>query len=277
MDAVADFLGGISGRGVLLEDTESAVRVSGYLGAGSWEEDLLQINRYMDNLQEMGIIEENRLEMADVAQEDWLSVFRSQHSPVRISQRLTIRPSWCDPTGGHEVVIDPGMAFGTGSHATTRMCLVLLDGMIGNPPPEKMLDLGTGTGALAIAGAFLGIENVLGVDTDPVSVSVAKENVRDNGMTDRVAIKEGSIEDAAGPFDVIAANLTASLLVKLSSAISRELSASGKLIVSGIMDHELEKVVQAFGTRGLAQDTSLSEDIWTAAVLSHSGGGLGES
>ena len=277
VDAVADFLAGVSGRGVLLEESETRILVTGYLDANHWEDQLFQVHRYMDNLVEMGIIDHNSAQTADVPGEDWLSVFRSQHSPVRISRRLTIRPTWCDSTGSHEVVIDPGMAFGTGSHATTRMCLVLLDRIIGSPPPERMLDLGTGSGALAIAAAFLGIEDVLAIDNDPVAVSVARENVAGNGMAGRVTVAEGSLEAATGPFDIIAANLTASLLVKLAAPIYDALSASGKLIVSGTMKHELDGVLQAFGTCGLGPDAVLTEDVWTAAVLSHSGGGLGES
>ena len=137
VDAVADFLAGISGRGVHLEEGETAVRVTGYIGADHWEDRLFKIHRYMDNLAEMGIIEANPIEIVNVPEEDWLSVFRSQHSPVRVSDRLTIRPTWCDSTNSPEVVLDPGMAFGTGSHATTRMCLTLLDQMIGHRPPER--------------------------------------------------------------------------------------------------------------------------------------------
>jgi len=270
VDAVADYLAELSGSGVLLEEDQAVVRVAGYLEAYRWEDQLFQIQRYMDNLVEMGIIDSSSVQIDDEPEEDWLSVFRSQHSPVWISDRLTVRPTWCDSTGTFEVVIDPGMAFGTGSHATTRMCLVLIDQIVGDEPPERMLDLGTGTGALAIAAAFLGVKEAMGVDIDPISVSVARENVRVNGLTDRVNIEEGSIEAVQGRFDILAANLTASLLVKLSSPICEALSASGKLIVSGIMDHEMEGVLQAFGRYGLNRDTVLTEDIWTAAALSRS-------
>jgi ribosomal protein L11 methyltransferase len=276
VDAVADFLAGISGRGVHLEEGETAVRVTGYMSADHWEDRLFKIHRYMDNLAEMGIIEANPIEIVNVPEEDWLSVFRSQHSPVRVSDRLTIRPTWCDSTNSREVVLDPGMAFGTGSHATTRMCLTLLDQMIGHRPPERMFDLGTGTGVLAIAAAFLGVKEVLGTDIDPVAVSVARNNVRDNGLTDKVTIREGSIETVVGRFDIVAANLTASLLKKLAAPIYGVLSASGKLIISGIMVDELEGVLQAFGSCGLSHEFTLSEDVWNTAVLSHSRGGLGE-
>lgn len=272
VDAVADFLTGISGRGIHLDEGGPAVRVTGYLNTDHWEDQLFKVHRYVDNLVEMGIIEANPVEIVDVPEEDWLSVFRSQHSSVRISDRLSIRPTWCDSTSNREVILDPGMAFGTGSHATTRMCLTLLDQMIGHPPPERMLDLGTGTGVLAIAAAFLGAKEVLGTDIDPVSVSVARDNVRDNGLTDKVTIRESSIEAVVGRFDIVAANLTASLLKKLAAPVCEVLAASGKLIISGIMVHELEGVLQAFASLGISRETTLSDDVWIAAVLSHRGG-----
>jgi ribosomal protein L11 methyltransferase len=135
-----------------------------------------------------------------------------------------------------------------------------------------MLDLGTGTGVLAIAAAFLGTKEVLGTDIDPVSVLVARDNVKDNRLTDKVTIREGSMEEAIGRFDIVAANLTAFLLKKLVTPICEALSASGKLIISGIMVNELEGVLQTFNSCGLIHEATLSEDVWIAAMLSNSGG-----
>jgi ribosomal protein L11 methyltransferase len=207
------------------------------------------------------------LQVKGIPEEDWMSVFRSQHRPVRISKRLIVRPTWCDPVGQNDLVLDPGMAFGTGSHFTTRMCLELLDSLSGFPDGGRMLDLGTGSGILAIAGAFLGFGYVHAVDIDPKAVEVAGRNARDNHRENVVLVEEGSIEKAEGVYEIITANLSGSLLVKLAERICTHLAEGGGLIASGIMVHEKEDVITAFTRCGLKTARIMEKDVWVAALF----------
>jgi ribosomal protein L11 methyltransferase len=208
-----------------------------------------------------------KYEQQEVPEENWMEVFRSQHTTVRISDRLVIRPTWCDPTSDHEIVLDPGLAFGTGSHVTTRMCLVLLDQCVGDQAPGRMFDLGTGSGILAIAGAYLGIRDILAVDIDTMAVDVAYRNVQSNSVNDHVKVVEGGIETAEGLYDIITANLSASLLKRLASNMAQHLNTGGNLIISGILEDEKTAVLEAFTRCGLRTERVMKEKVWIAALL----------
>lgn len=267
-DAVADFLTTLTGRGVCLRDQDNLGVIDSYLEPEQAEDHLLRIERHLEDLVLMGQLPEGtRYELEDLPEEDWMEIFRSQHTTVHISDRLVIRPTWCDPASEHDIALDPGMAFGTGSHGTTRMCLALLDESVGIRPPERMFDLGTGSGILAIAGAWLGIGDVLAADIDPVAVQVAARNAHDNNAGDRVRVLEGGVETAEGLYGVVTANLSASLLKKLSTAIARHLSPGGHLIISGILEEEKEEVLNAFISCGLTVNKVLNEKVWMAALL----------
>jgi ribosomal protein L11 methyltransferase len=273
-DAVADFLTTLSRRGVTLEEGQGGVRITAYLDP-KMEEWNMELTRYLADLREMGILADRvDPEIVLIPDEDWMSVFRAQHSTVRISDRLVIRPTWCEPEQGREVVLDPGLAFGTGSHATTHLSLTLMDGHMEERTVEKVLDLGTGTGVLAIAAAFLGAPQVLAVDNDPMAVEVARQNVGNNGVADTVTVVEGGVEDLPDTYDLILANLSASLLKRLASHICSALEPDGTLIISGVTRGEQEEIREAFLHCGLRFEALLTRDIWIAASLSRRGGGL---
>lgn len=271
VDAVSDFLAALSGRGITLNEQPGGTRVTGYLdpGAEDWG---IRLQRYLDSLTDMDVLPgQVRPEIHMIPEEDWMAVFRSQHSTVRISGRLIIRPTWCRQERDKEIVLDPELAFGTGSHATTRMCLALLDGLPTELLKERVLDLGTGTGILAIAAAFLGASEVWAVDNDPIAVQVAGRNVESNGVGKIVSVMEGSIDDLEGPFHIVLANLSASLLVKLAVPICDALDPVGTLIISGVMTGEREVVLKCFSDHGLNSADVLTEDVWVAAALSRRG------
>ncbi|NOY86309.1 MAG: 50S ribosomal protein L11 methyltransferase [Deltaproteobacteria bacterium] len=267
-DAVSDFLTGLTGRGVIVEDAGGVVGITAYLPGDNSGEAIPLLRQYLDELAAMGALpDEIPMEVTREPEEDWMETFRSQHSRVAISDRIAVRPTWCAPENGKEIVLDPGLAFGTGSHATTRMCLTLMDRHIGSSPPSRLLDVGTGTGILAIAAAFLGIGEVLAVDVDPVSVRVARENTKANGVEKSVTVVEGSIEKASGAYDMITANLYSSLLTGLADPLCKVLAPGGILIASGMMEDEKETVIDAFFAAGLNCDDILSEDIWVAGLF----------
>lgn len=266
-DAVSDFLATLTGRGVQTGEGEGTVLIDAYLSPEKADAQLEQIRRYIGDLTGDGCRSDAvSVRAEEIAEEDWMSVFRSQHRPVRISDRLVIRPAWCDPVGSRDLILDPGLAFGTGSHFTTRMCLELLDSLQGVPEGARMLDLGTGSGILAIAGAFLGLGDILAVDVDPMAVEVAAGNVEGNHVADVIRVKRGSLEEAEGAYEIITANLSGSLLMKLAEEICPHLAVNGHLIVSGIMADEREDVITTFVRCGLQTEKIVQEDEWVAAL-----------
>lgn len=215
----------------------------------------------------------------------WKEFFR----PVRIGRRLVITPSW-DAFAGREgdivVTLDPGMAFGTGQHPTTKMCLELLeeafeeftvDGsefrVVRNHELSTMnyeptvLDLGTGSGLLAIAALRLGAATVLALDTDRVACRIASENIRQNGGDGRIVVKQGSL-DAAGrrTFDLILANLTAEPLISLAPRLARSLRVRGCLITSGILASEEERVAAIFRRCSMVPERRRKGRGWVALM-----------
>ena len=267
-DPLADFLATLTGRGVRIREGISTSLIDAYLSPEVMENQLILIERHLFDLVQMGLLPEGTLyEVEDLPEEDWMAVFRSQHTTVRISDRLVIRPTWCDPVNGQEIVLDPGMAFGTGSHPTTRMCLLLLDRIARTQSPQRMFDLGTGSGIFAIAGARLGIKDILAVDIDPVSVDVAARNITANAVSDRIRVLVGSVESAEGRYDVIAANISAPLLKKLAHPLVRHLKPGGHIILSGIFEDEWEGIRGAYEGEGLAEEEVLVDKVWVAALL----------
>jgi ribosomal protein L11 methyltransferase len=244
--------------------------IDAWLDPRDTEEHLLLIQRFIEDLIDNGNLpEDTTIQVNAVPEEDWMSVFRSQHGIVPISDRLVIRPSWCDPVGPDDLILDPGMAFGTGSHATTRMCLELLDTLVNLQHTGRMLDLGTGSGILAIAGARLGLVEILAVDADPMAVKVAVRNTLSNLVDDRVKVAKGGVEAAEGRYDIITANLSSSVLKRFSYDIAQLLRPGGSLIISGILEDEKANVMEAFTRCGLSVEKVTTEETWVAALLRH--------
>ena len=267
-DPLSDFLTTLTGKGVCINQADGGSTIEAYLSPGKREDHLLRIGNLLESFIQMDALPHDfKYDQQGVPEEDWMAVFRSQHTTVRISDRLVIRPTWCDPTGDHEVVLDPGLAFGTGSHVTTRMCLELLDQCVDDQAPGRMFDLGTGSGILAIAGAYLGIRDILSVDIDTVAVDVAYRNAQSNNVDDVIEVMEGGIETAEGLYDIITANLSASLLKRLAPNMAQHLKTGGNLIISGILEDEKAEVLEAFTRCGLRTDRVMNEKVWVAALL----------
>jgi len=234
------------------------------------EAKLTRIRTYLVALRSMGLNPgPSKVVTRPFHDRGWAMRWKEFFRPVRIGRRLVVTPSW-DAFAGREgdivVTLDPGMAFGTGQHPTTKMCLELLeeafeeftvDGsefrVVRNHELSTMnyeptvLDLGTGSGLLAIAALRLGAATVLALDTDRVACRIASENIRQNGGDGRIVVKQGSL-DAAGrrTFDLILANLTAEPLISLAPRLARSLRVRGCLITSGILTSEEERVAAIF-------------------------------
>jgi ribosomal protein L11 methyltransferase len=183
-----------------------------------------------------------RYETSTVAAEDWVRASQSQFRPIDIGGRLHVVPTWCDPPeGGITLRLDPGLAFGTGSHPSTRLCLEwLLDEVRGG---ESVLDYGCGSGVLAIAAAKLGAAHVVGTDVDLQALRTSSDNARANGASVTFAAPE---ELPAGTFDLVVANILANPLIALAPAIAGRVRAGGGLALSGILASQADAVVIAY-------------------------------
>jgi ribosomal protein L11 methyltransferase len=164
-----------------------------------------------------------------------------------------VRPSWiaaAPPPGMAEIVLDPGMAFGTGTHPTTSLCLAALSDLLAARPGARVLDVGTGSGLLAIAARKLGAAEVAGNDNDPVAVRVARENAALNGV--ELDLNERGVGGQRGPFDLVLANILANTLVDLAPALAAQLAPGGVVLLSGILTPQEEEVRAAYLAAGLA-------------------------
>lgn len=182
-------------------------------------------------------------------EEDWATAWKAHFHPLRVGRRIVVKPTWRDYEGrAGDVVIelDPGMAFGTGLHPTTRMMLEAMEtnGVVG--PRCNVLDVGTGSGILAIASAKLGAARVFALDVEAVAVDVATENVRVNRVSDSVTVARGSIEGSEGPFDAILANIIATVIADMAPAFAERMTPASTLLVSGIIEERARLVADAF-------------------------------
>jgi ribosomal protein L11 methyltransferase len=198
---------------------------------------------------------------ANVESQGWRDAMRAFHRPVEVAGRLRVRPPWERASPPLlDVVVDPGMAFGTAQHATTRGCLGLLAAL----PPGSLLDAGCGSGILALAARRLGFDPVWAVDADPLAVEATLANARRNGVALRVSRRTIGA-DPLPAADVVAANLTATVLAVLAGALPEP--APRALIASGLRPEEVRATVARFAERGLAATRRIDEDGWSAVLL----------
>jgi ribosomal protein L11 methyltransferase len=208
--------------------------------------------------------------------QDWNAHWKASWKPTPIGERLLICPSWEEPPETERVVmrIDPGMAFGTGTHFTTASCLGLIEGLTADPDcrPRSLLDVGTGTGILAIGGLLLGIDRATGIDVDPEAVAEARENALRNGVGERLTVTSQPLAGDEGRFDVVVANLVAHTLLRLARPICRAVAPGGSLIVSGVLLCHEEAVDAAIRDHGLTPWTERRDDSWVTLMYNHLGG-----
>jgi len=205
-----------------------------------------------------------------VYQEDWAEGWKQHFSALRFGPRLVIKPTWETWTAaGHEVVVslDPGMAFGTGSHETTRLCLqALADRFEQVPATDTVLDVGTGSGILAIAAAALGATRVIGCEIDVEACRVARENVTLNRVDDRVMVTEQPLDALSGLHDLVIANIMAEENVRLADQLVARLAPGAELILSGILREKEAFVRSGFAGFGLSGPDVRYENDWCCII-----------
>jgi len=202
-----------------------------------------------------------------IKEEDWSSTWKSHFKPSRIGKRIVVKPTWEEYAKNDDDIVlelDPGMAFGTGTHPSTRLCMEILEKIFFHEGDYRdtssndqlnVLDVGTGSGILAITAAKLGAVQVTAIDIDPQAVTVALENIVMNGVDNQVTVSDNPLGKITGRYDIVLANILAEELVKMAPELIKRMSPGGFLILSGILTEKEDIVVQGFSTR----ETSLAE------------------
>lgn len=255
-------------------DPTKPVVIRAYLPAqdpAAAERAVAEVDAALGHLQAFGLRPIGVLQTRFVAEADWAAAWKDHFPVLRVGRRLVIRPSWRrHRRAGDEIVLDldPGMAFGTGLHPTTRLCLTALEGLADaghvGLDGARVLDVGCGSGILSIAAARLGAREVLALDVDPIAVEATIANTRRNRLARRIHARRGSLPSGAPPFDVVLANLIASLLIELAHPIAEELVTRGRLLASGIFVDREAAVVEAFTSAGLRTTARWAEGDWIA-------------
>jgi len=193
---------------------------------------------------------------SEIPDEDWSETWKAHFKPLRIGSHFLIVPTWETVNASPNdlvIRIDPGRAFGTGHHETTRLCLEWLESHAENRttnPLGSLLDVGTGSGILAIGAALLGFENVTGIDNDPEAVEVAVPNIELNRLSDKIRILCRSPEEITGRFDVLISNIQSMPLIEMAPTLISKVAGGGRLVLSGILTEQAEEVLDEYGKRG---------------------------
>lgn len=285
-DIVAEYLAGVSGAGVCVENlnvdafstaeiTHSPLTtVKAYFSAADdLDARLAEITAFLKDLASVNPgLSIAPPTVTTVKSEDWSTSWKANFKPLRIGRRLLIVPTWEQAEAGPDDIVlnlDPGMAFGTGGHETTRLCLEQLETVLLNRPAghlASVLDLGTGSGILAMAAARLGAGRVCAVDIDPEAVEVAQENLAINGLAGRIECSTAPLEALTGPFDVILANILAEELVRLAPQLAMQLAPGGVLILSGILAEKEALVRSGFAAQPLMYLETARQGEWVAML-----------
>jgi ribosomal protein L11 methyltransferase len=214
-----------------------------------------------------------------IADQNWMEAWKQHYKPILIGQRLVILPAWMDSPDPNRVAIriDPGMAFGTGTHPTTQLCLELMEAAIGmgDPPPLRVIDVGCGSGILSIAAIKLGAKSALGVDIDPGSIKNSRENADANQVGDDLVLGLGSVPEildgkfAFNKAPLVVANILAPVIIRLFGAgLVELLEEKGMIILSGILQEQAQDVIEAGQAKGLKLDNRRQRGDWVALSMS---------
>ncbi len=287
-EAVVDFLVSELHRGVIVEEAGDAQGIHGndrvikaYLNEEDLKSGVLKaIETYFYEILELhSDYPRIRWSTHQIVEEEWAEGWKKYFKPVKVGSRIVVKPTWETwvPQEKEIVIeIDPGQAFGVGTHASTRLMLLALEDLAegGFLTDASILDIGTGTGILAIAAARLGSSKVMAIDIDQDAVETARKNVHLNNVHDSVSISTTPVWEVQGPFDLVLANLDRDTLLFLSREIARLVSSGGKLLASGIIQGQDSEVTDSFQEKGLVlesrrQDNQESE--WLLLQFSKTG------
>lgn len=294
VEVVADILTAAGTSGVAIEDPQL---INNLRNSGTWElcdipeqenTEIVTVSAYyaddeklQDRLKqiesELAAVEERigsfrfgNIRFRSLSEKDWANEWKQYFHVTHVGESLVIKPSWEEYTpkdGEHVIKIDPGMAFGTGTHHTTNMCMARLEKVL--PANAEVFDVGTGSGILAIAAALLGAKSIKAVDIDAVAVRVARENIADNGLEDKIEVKEGDLlRGTEGQADVIIANIIADIIIMLLKDIPGKLKDDGIFLASGIISDRRADVEAAAAEVGMKVDHVDEKGGWVVMQMS---------
>ena len=214
------------------------------------------------------------LAVQSVKDEDWENSWKQYYHPIEIGRRLAVAPSWeaYENSGRTVLRLDPGMAFGTGTHETTALCLAALDEVVQGG--ERVLDVGCGSGILGVAALLLGASSALGIDIDEMAVQTARENARLNNVNSHYAAEMGDLaQKASGVYDMICANIVADAILRLAPSVAQLLAPEGLFMASGIIDEREEEVADGLEKAGLFVCEVRRDKGWVALLAKHTKAG----
>lgn len=269
LDAASNFLIELGSPGVVVKRQGLEAYFPADGGAASLKKDA---RRFFVALgRRSGRVGKTRLAWKIVRAENWHNAWRRFIKPQRIGKSFYVTPPWLAPPGlrgRHVITIEPAMAFGTGSHATTRACMEFIEFVAGKLSGKKLtaLDVGTGSGILAIALAKLGATDIWAIDHDPIARDVARENARKNGAAEKVRVSGQSLGSIRKKFSIVAANLTAETILELAADLEKRVAAKGYLILSGILRQKGRAVEGRFAGKFTIMKRKQSRE-WVSLLL----------
>lgn len=256
----------------ILANMEEEVLVKAYLSNdASFEDKLALIREKIKWLQQhdfgldMGLL---GIELTNVKEEDWANNWKKYYKPLKVSDRIVIKPSWEQYNSRDDEIVlemDPGMAFGTGTHETTTLCIDALDRYLKSG--AKVVDIGCGTGVLAVSSLLLGAEKATAVDLDSNAVQITKENAKRNRVDHRLEVIHGNqLDQVHGQFDIAVANIIADVIIDLTKSIGSFLKPKGLFIASGIILDRLQDVIDGAEAAGLELIEKKTKGEWAVVV-----------
>lgn len=235
-----------------LPPDDGTAKVSFYLDDDADVEGILaQVKEGLEELKLFVDLGTCEIEASETEDKDWINNWKQYFHPIPVGEKLLIRPTWeeaYDPQGRTVLHLEPGLAFGTGTHETTRLCLELLEKYL--KPGMSLLDVGCGSGILSVAGLLLGAEKAVGVDIDALAVKTAGENAQTNGVEEKFQGICGNLTDqVAGKYELVVANIVADIIILLTKDITRYLNPDSIYLMSGIIDTRVQEVRDALEPR----------------------------
>jgi len=287
-ELIADVFYSFGVKGVVVEDPtmeappgtdvilENGVRptvyaVSGYFPASAFDQAQRQDFEKALKALDRQLTMRHRIFYRSVDEEDWAESWKAFFWPEKVSEQIVVKPTWREyaPTNDEKVLeIDPGMAFGTGTHPTTALCIQLLEQHL--QPGDRLLDVGTGSGILMVAGSLLGAAEVHGIDNDPVAVDVARQNLEINGVPDNCGrVWAGDLVGGVTTgYDLVAANILAEVIIGLLPDIPGVLAPGGRFICSGILHSQKGQIIQSAEPIGFQLIDTREQEEWVALAFS---------
>ncbi len=279
LEPAADLMGVLSGVGVEQSpETATGARISGFFQIAENGEDPQQqteiiatVTRQMTELFALYQCLPESPTFTLMADQDWATSWQQYFKPFEIVPGLVIKPSWetypASP-GQHIIEMDPGMAFGTGQHASTQMALALIKKCLQKAKLEQVLDVGTGTGILAMAAALFGAERVVAIDNDPDAVVVARENIGNNRLEGRIEVSTTPVEQIQGSYQLVCANIVHDVLVAMAPTLAGLTCPGGHLVLAGILSGEQEdNIIAVYHQQGLQLRDRQYQEEWVAFLL----------